>query len=303
MLTLSRREWLVGTAAGAVAAMAAEPAPAFRLGFGQAGFQKFKTADYIKTLAGIGYDCIELYPQNGAPADPKNLTAADRRELRDRIKDSKMMLSSMVVGLREPVPETDHRANLDLIKTLAEFAHDLSPDAPPVLACNLAGKPEEWEKVRDGIAERLREWADAAKSAKIVIAVKPHAKTALHSPEGGLWLHKQVNSPWLKLAYDQSHYAVRGWKLADTLPAIVPHAAIVHVKDVRGTPEKFEFLLSGAGDIDYGEYAKLLRKTEYHGAVVAEASSMVYGKPGYDAVAAAKKVYAALAPAFGRAIK
>src|SRR5207253_1444131 len=102
----------------------------------------------------------------------------------------------------------------------------------------------EWEKVRDGIAARLREWADAAKSVKIVIAVKPHAKTALHSPDGGLWLHKQVNSPWLRLAYDQSHYAVRGWKLADTLPAIVPSAAGHDLHEIHGwqsCPQRWSF--------------------------------------------------------------
>jgi inosose dehydratase len=72
----------------------------------------------------------------------------------------------------------------------------------------------------------------------------------------------------------------------------------VHVKDVKGMLPKFEFLLPGTGDINYGEYARLVRKANYQGAVVVEVSAQVFNKPGYDPTAAAKLCYEKLAPAF-----
>ncbi|OWK37452.1 sugar phosphate isomerase/epimerase family protein [Fimbriiglobus ruber] len=302
----NRREWLRDSATGLAAvalstpaAPAADPIKPFRFGFGQYGMLSLSNAEYLKTCIAIGYDCVEFAPQPGWPADPKALTAADRRELRDRMADAGLVLSSLLVGVREPAPDPAHAANLDTLKACAELGHALAPSAPPVLVTNLGGKPEDWENVREKVADHLTAWADVTKAAKTVIAVKPHVKSVLHTPEGGKWVLDKVNSPWLRLVYDYSHYVLQGLKLADTIAAIVPHSAMVHLKDAKGTPDKFEFLLPGDGSTDYPLYAKLLREAGYRGPVVVEVSNQISRKPGYDGVAAAKTCYARLAPALG----
>ena len=306
----TRRQFLHASAAGlATAALdtgglrrrlaAAAPAPRFALGFSQYGMLDRKTADAMKACADIGYRAFELAPQDGWPADPKALSAADRKELRSRYADLNLTLPSLLVNLPEPVPEAAHRANLDRIKAVGELGHDLSPASPPVILTNISGKPADWPKVRDHVADRFRAWADAGKAVKTVVAVKPHVKCALHSPDGGRWVMEQVNSPWLRLCYDFSHYRVQGLGLADTVKAVVPLSALVHLKDAAGTADKFEFLLPGDGDTDYREFGRLVAAAGYRGPMVVEVSRLVWSKPGYDPVAAAKRCYAKLAGPLG----
>jgi len=304
MTRLSRRQWLaVSSLLLAGRASAAPKPPRLPLGFSLYGMKSLPLAGAISACAEIGYDGVELALMPGYPAEPKLLSPDARKELRKRLADAKLSLHGLMENLPALGTDKAHRANLDRLKVAAELGHALSPDAPPPIETILGGKPAEWEKVKDNLAERLRSWADIGKAIKTVIAVKPHVGNALHSVAGATWLLKQVNSPWVRLAFDFSHLVLRGEKLADAVAALVPHAAFVHVKDAKGTPGKFEFLLPGEHGIDYAEYAKLLAAAKYAGPVVVEVSGMISNKPGYDPRAAAKKSYANLSRAFGRAAK
>jgi inosose dehydratase len=203
-------------------------------------------------------------------------------------------------NLPDPATADGHRANLDRLKAAAELGHTLSPDNPPAIETILGGKPADWEKLKNRLAERMGDWAEAGKAAKTVIAVKPHVGNALHTIDGATWLLKLVNSPWLRLAFDYSHLTLRGVKLADAVAALVPLSVFIHVKDAKGSAAKFEFLLPGEHGIDYADYAKQLAAVGYGGPVVVEVSGQISNKSGYDPIAAAKRSYANLAAAFGR---
>src|SRR5690606_2043462 len=109
-------------------------------------------------------------------------------------------------NLREPSDDAAHRTNLERLKRAGELGHLLSPERPPVVETILGGKPQEWDALKRPMADRLAGWARMAEQHRIVIAIKPHVGNALHLPEDALWLLEQVKSPWLKLAYDYSHY-------------------------------------------------------------------------------------------------
>ena len=195
------------------------------------------------------------------------------------------------------VDETEHKQNLERLKAACELAHALSPGLPPVIETTLGGKPAQWQRIKHPMADRIHSWARAAENSQAIIAIKPHVGGALHTPEGARWLLDQVNSPWIKLVYDYSHYELRGYDLEPTVRALLADSVFIHVKDSSGDPGKVKFLLPGEGRVDYTEYFKLLRKLGYGGAVVVEVSCQIHGRPGYDAVAAAKQSYATLAPA------
>jgi len=295
MIPLSRREWFAASAA----ALLPTEAP-IALGFSLYGMKSVPFAEAIKTCAAIGYDGVELALMPGYPAEPKRLAAADRKTLRTQLADAKLKLHGLMENLAEPAADADHVKNLDRLKAAAELGHALSPDAPPPIETILGGKPADWDKVKDRLVERLADWAKVAADAKTAIAVKPHVGNALHRPADAVWLMKQLNSPWLKLAYDFSHYVLRGLKLGDTMDATLPHTAFIHVKDAKGVAEKFEFLLPGEHGIDYADYAKRLRAAKCRVPVVVEVSGMISNKPGYDPAQAAKTSYKNLATAFGR---
>jgi inosose dehydratase len=151
--------------------------------------------------------------------------------------------------------------------------------------------------VKERLVDRLRAWADMAAAAKVVLAIKPHVGNALHTPDDALWLVRQVRSPHLKLALDPSHFHLRGFSPEKTVPALAPETTFVHVKDARGTADKFEFLLPGEGGFDDGTYFALLKKAGYRGPVVVEVSGQISNRAGYDPVAAARKSYQNVAPA------
>jgi sugar phosphate isomerase/epimerase len=173
------------------------------------------------------------------------------------------------------------------------------PNAEVPIETILGGKPTEWKDRQPRLVERLQAWARVAEAEKVRIAVKPHVSNALHKPEDALGLLKQVNSPSIKLAYDFSHFQLQGLKLETTLSALIAETIFIHVKDAKGTQQKYDFLLPGDGDIDYPAYAKLLTASRYRGPVVVEVSGLIFNKPGYDPIAAATKCYKNLQHAFG----
>lgn len=298
MPLLTRRDALVLPLGAALSPLARAEEPRTPLGFSLYGMKALKLPDALKTCRDVGYDGVEFALMPGYAADPQQLNADARKELRKRLTNLGLAVHGLMENLPEPAADAVHKTNLDRLKAAAELGRALSPDAIPPIETVLGGKPAEWEKVKDKLVERLAKWADVGKDAKAVIAVKPHVANALHTPDAAAWLLKQVNSPWLRLAFDYSHFELRGITLADAV-ALLPITAFIHLKDTKGTADKFEFLLPGEGTTDYDAYAKRVAASKYRGAAVVEVSSQLSNKPGYDATAAAKRSYAALSKAFG----
>jgi inosose dehydratase len=296
----TRREWLAAAVAAVGGTGRADPPARLPLGFSLYGMKSVPLPDALRTCAAVGYDGVELALLPSYPTEPAKHSAADRRELRTRLADSALSLHGLMVNLSEPATDAVHRANLDRLKEAADLGHALAPDRPPPVETVLGGKPADWDVVKDRLADRLRAWAEVGRAGRTVIAVKPHVANALHTPAAAVWLIERVNSPCLRLAFDSSHFALRGTPLADAARQLAPLSAFAHVKDARGTAEKFEFLLPGDGGTDYREWARVVPAAGYRGPVVVEVSAQVFNRPGYDPAVAARTSYANLAAAVGR---
>ncbi|MEY4200223.1 MAG: hypothetical protein RLZZ265_1963 [Verrucomicrobiota bacterium] len=299
---LTRRQFLA-TAALAAASAPAAPAASRRvgLGFSLYGMKTLPVADALRVCAETGFHDVEFALNAGYPTELKVFSPALRKELRAQLAARGLRLAALMDNLSLTVEAPAHAANLERIKAAAEIAHDLAPAAPPVLETVMGGKPAEWDKVKAQMAERLADWGRAAAAGKITLCVKPHVGSAAHLPEHALWLLEKVKSPAVKLAYDFSHYQLRGVDLGKSLDALLPHTAFIHVKDSVGDLGKFHFVLPGEGKIDYADYFRRLKAANWSGSVCVEVSGQVFSKPGYDPVAAAKKSFTALAPAFSAA--
>jgi len=140
-----------------------------------------------------------------------------------------------------------------------------------------------------------------ARAAKVVLAIKAHAFNALHTPEDALWLLRQIGSPWVKLAFDYSHFERQQLALKDCIRLLLPETVFIHVKDNVTVDGKTEFALPGEGATNYGEYLSLLKTAGYRGAMVVEVSAQVSNKPNYNPLIAAERSYLNLRPAFERA--
>jgi inosose dehydratase len=308
----SRRQFLhAGAALGAslllrpcarAAAAADETAkPSIGLGFSLYGMKTVEIGEALASCGEIGYDCVELPVLADWPWDSLRLAEAGRKRIRGGLESSGLRLSALMENLIAAVDDARHRENLDRLKAAAEVAHALSPDRAPLIETVLGGKPAQWETIREQMAARVADWAKVGERSQAVIAVKAHVGGAMHLPEHAAWLVEQIKSPWLRGAYDYSHFALRAVDMAASVRTLVPHCAFVHVKDGRGDAGKFEFLLPGEGDTDYPALLKQIAAAGYRGDVVVEVSGQIHGKPGYRPHDAARKCYTPLAAAFEKA--
>ena len=272
------------------------------LGFSLYGMKSLPIADAIKACTEIGYDCVELPVMADWPADSAKLSADARREIHARLADHDLRLSALMENLPAVGDEREHAPRLERLKRACELAREFEQGGRrPIVETILGGKAGEFESVKDLLVTRLGQWATVAEAAGATIAVKAHVSNAIQQPGQLSWLLGQVASPWLKAAYDYSHFQLQSLKLGETLTELLPQTVFIHVKDTEHAIGKRGFLLPGEGSIDYGEYFRLLAKSNYAGDVVVEVSGQVFSKAGYDPLAAARQCYNHLGPVMTRA--
>jgi inosose dehydratase len=302
--SINRRECLqlgVATLLGTTLAAADKPAPRMSFGFSLYGMRTLPMDDALTACAKIGYDDVELAAMPGWPADPAKLDKDARKKLRDRLGELKLALPALMENLPASADDSVHKAQLERLKAVADLGCELSSSKPPIIETILGGKADQWETLRDLFVRRLTDWAKIGEAAKTIIAVKPHRFNAMDLPERGRWLIEQVKSPWIRLAYDWSHYEQRNLTMKETLQTVMPLACFVHVKDTVMVKDKPTFVLPGEGTTDYLKLLQGLKEEGYAGCVCVEVSAAVSGKKDYDPLAAAKKCYEKLAPAFEKA--
>lgn len=298
--TLACAAGLVASLASRTKLLAAEEST-IGLGFSLYGMKTLSLAQAIETCHEIGYDCFELPLMPGWPADPEKLDVSARKELKATIEKSGLRLAALMENLPILGEDKVHAANLQRLKLAAELARDLVPETPPLIETVLGGKPAEWDKVKEKMVLRLKDWASIAEERKVSIAIKAHVGNALHKPADAVWLLEQVGSKSVRLAFDQSHFGLQNISLENSLETLLPQTIFIHVKDAEGDATKFQFLLPAEKENHYAEYFKLLAEKKYRGDVVVEVSGQIHAKPGYDPVTAAKKCYEPLAAAMKEA--
>ena len=124
---------------------------------------------------------------------------------------------------------------------------------------------------------------------------------ALDTAEKSVRLVEEIDSPYLRLNFDISHFDILGMSIEDAVSMMAPYAAHTHVKDQRGSVPDFEFLIPGEGTFDFVTYVKAMDAAGYTGSITAEVSGMVQSRPDYDAMAGAEMCYETLDRAFREA--
>lgn len=309
MKKLCRRTFLQHSAATTATTLVAnrlwakaEPKPTtIGLGFSLYGMKSLTIDAALKACAEIGYDCVELPVMSGWPGDTKQLSAGDRKKIRQSLQATGLRMSAIMENLHASVDDTRHRANLERLKLAGELGHQLSPKNQPVIETILGGRPNEWEKTKHRMAERLLDWAKVAEASRTVVAIKAHVGGAMHRPEHPVWMAKQVSSPWIRCAYDYSHFELRDIDMAQSVRTLVPPSAFIHVKDSRGDASHVQFLLPGQGKINYVTLLRQIAAAGYRNDIFVEVSGQIHGRPGYKPIHAAQTSYTHLAPAFEKA--
>jgi inosose dehydratase len=324
MLRYTRRRWFGCAAALAAAGLrpgpqtvAQEPrgrGPGFGPGFartaqgltlsiGTYSLKGIPLEDAITRVSEMGYDAIEIATQPGFDGEPARLTPERRAEVRRRLEATGLRLTALMEQITPTADDEKHLSDLGRLRRVLALARSLSPRRPPLVQTVLGGGT--WEEKKELFRDRMGDWAEAALQTRVVLAIKPHRGGAMSRPEEAIWLIQQLDTataPWLRMVYDYSHYAFRDMPLEETVKTALPYTAHVVVKDAVREGDRVVFALPGSsGTFDYPRLLRLFYDGGYRGDVCCEVSSQISNKPGYDALAAARTSYDALARAFEQA--
>ncbi|MDP6111425.1 MAG: TIM barrel protein, partial [Planctomycetota bacterium] len=270
-------------------------------GFSTYGMKGIATEKALPILSEIGFNAVELAVWEGWDASPDNMNGERRNTIRDLSKDHGIRISTLMENLKPSTDPDEQKKTADRLKTVAALAHELSPDDPPVIETTLGGN--RWQDVKQLFVDRLPDWARIAEETETIIAIKPHRGNAMSRPEETVWLLRQLGEPkWLRMVYDYSHFDQRDMTLEETLRTSLPYISFVAIKDTEKVDGNIRFALPGdSGRIDYHKLLTMLKEGGYTGDVNCEVSAQISGLEGYDPIAAAKKCYANIAPAFEKA--
>ena len=271
-----------------------------KLGYSTWGMPKVPVDETLEHLAKLGFDGVELTVIPGYTTELSKLDAVERKRIRQLLEKHHLMLSAIAAhsSLLSIDPEA-HAANMARLKGAVDLAVELAQgDIMPAINTTPGGSPKEWDNVRDLLVERMRELVEYAQARGVTIAMEPHVGASIDTPEKVLQLLALVDSPFLKVNFDISHFDIVGLTTEETVAALATHTIHTHVKDQRGRVPNYEFLIPGEGDFDYVSYLKAMQRYGYDGFITVEVSVMVQRRPDYDPFAAATLSYETLSHAF-----
>lgn len=274
-----------------------------KLGYSTWGMPTVPIDTAIHHIAQLGYDGIELTIIPRFTTELSTLDAAERKRIADMLKQHNLALPA--IAAHSSLLETDaaaHERNMWRLKGGVDLAVELAQgDELPAVNTTPGGKPEQWETLKNFLAERVGELVDYAAERGVTIAMEPHIGAIIDTPAKVLELLESVNSPYLKVNFDISHFDIVGMSTEETVSALAAVSAHTHVKDQRGIAPDFEFLIPGEGTFDYVGYLKAMQAHGYDGFITAEVSFMVQARENYDPLAAATLSYETLSRAFTEA--
>ena len=274
-----------------------------KIGYSTWGMPTVPIDTAVSHIAKLGYDGLELTIIPRFTTELSTLDAAERKRIASLLKENNLALPA--IAAHSSLLETDpdrHAQNMWRLKGGVDLAVELAQgDELPAVNTTPGGKPEEWDTQKDFLAERVGELVDYGASRGVTIAMEPHVGAIIDTPAKVLELLKIVNSPYLKVNFDISHFDIVGMTTEETVAALAPVSIHTHVKDQRGTAPNHEFLIPGEGPFDYVHYLKEMQAHGYDGFITAEVSFMVQGRENYDPLAAATLSYETLSRAFTEA--
>jgi sugar phosphate isomerase/epimerase len=257
----------------------------------------------IQHVAALGFDGIELTVIPRYTTELSTLDAAERKRIAGLLKGYNLALPAIAAhSSLLATDEEEHAHNMWRLKGAVDLAVDLAQgDEPPAINTTPGGKPEEWDALKNFLVERTGELVEYGRSRGVKIAIEPHVGAIIDTPAKVLEFLALVDSPYLGVNFDISHFNIVGIPIEESVAALAPVSIHTHVKDERGLVPDFEFLIPGEGEFDYVTYLKAMQRHGYAGFITAEISVMVQRRENYDPLAAATQSYETLSRAFEEA--
>ncbi len=274
-----------------------------KIGYCTWGMPNVPADVFIPFLAKTGYDGIELTVIPGYSTELSVLDSAERKRIARMLIDHHLELPAIAAQTsmidRDPaIAATNWKRLTDAVDLAVDWAQN---GKPPAVDTTVGGVSGDWEPLKELLFERMGSLVRYGEQRGVIIAAEPHVGNMLDTPAKVLELLHTINSPFLKLNFDISHFNVQGMPYQETVAALAPHSVHTHVKSERGIAPNHEFLIPGEAEFDWVGYLHAMRAAGYDEYITAEVSIMVQKRPNYDALAAAEQTYVTLERAFKQA--
>jgi inosose dehydratase len=275
-----------------------------KIGYCTWGMPNVPIDTIIPFLERTGYTGVELTVIPGYTTDLSLLDASERKRIARMLTDHHLELPAIAAQTsmvkRDPQTSAIHWKRLtDAVDLAVEWAQN---GVPPAVDTTVGGIWGQWDELKPLLFERMGELVRYGEQRGVIIAAEPERTSMFRTIEQCLELLRTIDSPFLKLNFDISHFNIQGIPYTESVAALAPYTVHTHVKDERGVLPNYEFLIPGEGEFDYVGYLHAMRAAGYEGYITAEISDMVWKRrPGYDALAVAEQTYVTLARAFEQA--
>ena len=271
-----------------------------KIGYSTWGMPTVPIDTAIPHIANLGFDGIELTIIPRFTTELSTLDAAERKRIASLLEQHNLALPAIAAHSNLLDTDSDaHAKNMWRLKGGVDLAVELAQgNELPAVNTTPGGKPDQWELKKNFLVERVGELVEYGASRGVTIAMEPHIGAIIDTPDKVLELLEIVNSPYLSVNFDISHFDIIGIPTEETVSALAAVSAHTHVKDQSGIAPDFEFLIPGEGTFDYVHYLQEMQKHGYDGFITAEVSFMVQARENYDPLAAAALSYETLSNAF-----
>ena len=269
-----------------------------KLGFSTWAMPDLPIETSIEHLAKLGYDgiTIAVLPRFSTSLD--TLDNARRKQIKKLTKENNLPISSVMSfsSMLEENP-SELKKNIQMVQESIRLAVDW--DTPYVIT-GIGGDPgelEDPEKMKK-LIETLENIGDFASSEGITVALEPHVGQATETPDQLTQLLDKIQSPFIKVNFDISHFNVLGIPMKESVDKVLPYSVLIDVKDERGIVPDWEFVAPGEGEFNYAEFIKTLDSSGYDGFVTVEISFMVQKRSNYDPLEVSSKSFDVLNKSF-----
>lgn len=230
---------------------------------------KLPLEESLEAIAALGFHYVDLIAIPGwnhiVPANLADNFEAEASRVERALEASGLIPVAMNAAFphphqRNPADNPERLRQVDAVARLMKRLGIRTGSFYP----GFKAEGREWEEVLADTAASIREMLPVAQRHDVTLTVELHAHTPFETIKQGRRLLETV--PELRIAYDPSHFALRGIDLSDT-EVFFSRTGHFHLRDAA--PGKMH-VACGEGTIDFERVVGALTRAGYHGDVSLE---------------------------------
>lgn len=256
-----------------------KPVLPIRIGVLLGTFRVGSLAERLDKVKANGLDCVQLSMDcAGLPMMPDEISPELAKQIRSEAAARGITLASVAGTFNMCHPDTEFRQKgLQRLRVIAEACQAMGINKIH-LCSGTRDRTSMWRAHPDNdtpeawrdMAASMREAADIARQARVVLAFEPEVNNIVNSAQKARRLMDEIGSPHLKVTFDAANLFPKGQLprmkeiLDEAFALIGKDIVLAHAKDLDHDGDAGH-QAAGQGKLDYDRYVALLHKYRFQG--------------------------------------